>query len=71
MAGAETEFRQAQADQAWEARGGDGTIFWRFYSSSDKLEDALRKLECGRACYMSSMTLFLELDSEEPTRDGD
>ena len=30
MAGAKTGFRQAQADQTWEARRGDRPIFWRF-----------------------------------------
>jgi hypothetical protein len=66
VAGAKTKFRQAQADETWEARRGDRSIFWRFQSFSNvRLERRFETKVEQRALYAHDH-LVLELHSEEP-----
>ena len=68
MAGAKTEFRQAQADETWEARRGDRPIFWRLLVLLQRTVRR-RDLNVGQGALYALDNLVLELDAEEPRRE--
>src|SRR5438093_12292798 len=68
MAGAQIDFRQTQAHQAWQAGRGDRTIFWQFYSSTGQLDKQFGRYMWQSAFYALD-GLVLELDSKQPRRD--
>ena len=67
MAGAKAEFRQAEADQAWEAGRSDRPIFWRLQSRSNAGVEykAPSRNTVGQSALYALDDLLLELDSDE------